>query len=103
MKSLYAVLFGAALGAASVFIHASAPPFGLILSIAATFIGIWSIGRMWGRRSLKVIAGFIWTLIVVRAGLPGASHEYLIEASSIGISLINLGFILLLIAILLPN
>ena len=103
MKFFYSIFLGAALGAVSIFIHASVPPFGLILSLAATGTGIWSIGRMWGRRSLKVLASIIWTLVVVRAGLPGASNEYLIEASAVGISLINIGFLFLLIAILLPN
>ena len=102
MKFIYAVFIGAALGAASVFIHASVPPFGLMLSIVATGTGIWSIGRKWGRRSLKVVASLIWTAVVLRAGFPGASDEYLIEASTVGTSLINVGFLALIVAILLP-
>lgn len=103
MRFFYSIFLGAALGAASIFIHASVPPFGLIMSLVATGTGIWSIGRMWGRRSLKVLASFIWTLVVLRAGFPGASDEYLIEASTVGTSLINIGFLVLLIAILLPS
>ena len=103
MKLLYAVFFGAALGVASIFIHDSLPPFGLILSLAATGTGIWCIGRKWGRRSLKVIASFIWILVVLRAGYPGASDEYLIASSAVGIALMNIGFLVLVIAILLPN
>jgi len=103
VKFFYSVIIGAALGAASVFIHASAPPFGLMLSIAATGTGIWSIGRMWGRRSLKVVGSLIWIAIVLRAGFPGASDEYLIEASAVGTSLINVGFLALVVAILLPT
>ncbi|CAB5103282.1 MAG: hypothetical protein F2954_00370 [Actinobacteria bacterium] len=102
MKFIYSLFIGAALGAASVFIHASVPPFGLMLSIVATGTGIWSIGRMWGRRSLKVVASLIWTAVVLRAGFPGASDEYLIEASAVGTSLINVGFLTLIIATLLP-
>lgn len=103
MKLIYSIFIGAALGAASVFIHSSVPPLGLMLSIAATYTGIWSIGRMWGRRSLKVVASVIWTAVVLRAGFPGASDEYLIEASTVGTSLINVGFLALLLAILLPT
>lgn len=103
MKFFYSVIIGAALGAASVFIHSSVPPFGLMLSIVATGTGIWSIGRMWGRRSLKVVASLICTAIVLRAGFPGASDEYLIEASAVGTSLINVGFLALVVAILLPS
>jgi len=103
VKFFYSIFLGTALGAASIFIHASVPPVGLILSLVATGTGIWSIGRIWGRRSLKVLASFIWTLIVLRAGFAGASNEYLIEASTVGISLINIGFLVLLTAIILPN
>ena len=103
MKFFYSIFLGAALGTASIFIHASLPPIGLILSLAATGTGIWSIGRKWGRRSLKVIASFIWTLVVLRAGFPGFSDEYLIGSSAVGIALMNLGFLVLVIAILLPN
>lgn len=103
MKFFYSIFFGAALGASSIFIHASAPPFGLILSLVATGTGIWCIGRKWGRRSLKVIASFIWILVVLRAGYPGASDEYLIASSAVGIALMNIGFLVLVTAILLPN
>ena len=87
----------------SIFIHASAPPFGLILSLVATGTGIWCIGRKWGRRSLKVIASFMWILVVLRAVYPGASNEYLIASSAVGIALMNIGFLVLVTAILLPN
>ena len=103
MKFFYSIFLGAALGAASIFLHASVPPIGLIFSLAATGTGIWCIGRKWGRRSLKVIASFIWTVVVVRAGLPGSSDEYLIGSSAVGLALINIGFLVILIAILLPN
>jgi len=39
---------------------------------------------------------------VLRAGFPGINEEYLIEGTAIGISLINMGFLALVIAILLP-
>jgi hypothetical protein len=39
---------------------------------------------------------------VLRAGFPGINEEYLIEGSAVGISLINMGFLALVIAILLP-
>jgi hypothetical protein len=102
MRFIYSLFFGAALGAGSVFLHASLPPFGLILSLAATCAGIWSIGRMWGGRNFRIIASLAWTAVVLRAGFPGASDEYLIEGSSIGVSLINGGFLILILAVLLP-
>jgi hypothetical protein len=48
------------------------------------------------------LAAVAWTFVVLRAGIPGINEEYLIEGSSVGISLINMGFLALVIAILLP-
>jgi len=102
MRKLYAIVIGAGLGAGSAFLHSSLVPFGLIFVLLATLIGIWSIGRLWGGRTLKILAAVAWTFVVLRAGFPGINEEYLIEGSSVGISLINLGFLTLIIAILLP-
>ena len=102
MPFIYAVIFGGGLGVGSVFLHSSLPPFGLLLSFTATCAGIWSIGRMWGGRKLRIIASCVWMAVVLRAGFPGASDEFLIEGTAIGISLINGGFLILLLAILLP-
>jgi len=102
MRKLYAIVIGAGLGTGSVFLHSSLVPFGLIFVLLATLIGIWSIGRIWGGRTLKILAAVAWTFVVLRAGFPGINEEYLIEGSSVGISLINMGFLALIIAILLP-
>jgi hypothetical protein len=102
MRKLYAIILGAGLGAGSVFLHSSLVPFGLIFVLLATLVGIWSIGRLWGGRALKILAAVAWTFVVLRAGIPGINEEYLIEGSSVGISLINMGFLALVIAILLP-
>lgn len=102
MRNLYSLIFGAALGASSVFIYSLYPPVGLLLSITASGLGIWAIGRMWGRRSYKFLAAAMWGIIVLRAGFPGVNEEYLIQGNSIGVSLINFGFIAVVIAILAP-
>lgn len=103
MRKLYAIVIGAGLGAGSVFLHSSLVPFGLIFVLLATLVGIWSIGRLWGGRTLKILAAAAWIFVVLRAGFPGINDEYLIEGSSVGISLINLGFLALVMAILLPD
>ena len=102
MRKIYAIVMGAGLGAGSVFLHASLVPFGLIFVLLATLVGIWSIGRMWGGRTLKILAAAAWTFVVLRAGFPGVNQEYLIEGSAIGISLINIGFLVLVVGVLLP-
>lgn len=102
MRKIYAIAIGAGLGAGSVFLHASLAPFGLIFVLLSTLVGIWSIGRMWSGRTLKILAAVAWIFIVLRAGFPGVNQEYLIEGTAVGISLINMGFLTLVIAILLP-
>ena len=102
MRYLYSLLLGLALGASSVFIYSFYPPVGLILSIAATCIGIWAAGRLWGKRIYRFIAAAAWGFVILRAGFPGVNEEYLIQGDSIGVSLINFGFIAIVIAILTP-
>lgn len=102
MRYLFSLLLGLALGASSVFIYSFLPPVGLILSIAATCIGVWAAGRMWGKRIYRFIAAAAWGFVILRAGFPGVNEEYLIQGDSIGISLINFGFIAVVIAILTP-
>jgi hypothetical protein len=102
VRYLYSVAIGAGLGAGSVFLHASLVPIGLVFVLLATVAGIWSIGRMWGGVTLRIVASIAWTIVVLRAGFPGINNEYLIEGTAIGISLINVGFLALVLAILLP-
>ena len=102
MRYLYSLLLGLALGASSVFIYSFLPPVGLILSIASTCIGIWAAGRLWGKRIYRFIAAAAWGFVILRAGFPGVNEEYLIQGDSIGMSLINFGFIAVVIAILTP-
>jgi hypothetical protein len=102
MRYLYSLVLGLALGASSVFIYSTYPPFGLIFSIVASCAGIWAAGRMWGRRSYRFIAAAAWGFVILRAGFPGVNNEYLIQGNSTGISLINFGFIAVVIAILTP-
>ena len=102
MKAIYSLFFGAALGASAIFIHSFYPPVGLVLSLIATGMGIWATGRMWGKRSYKFIAAIAWALVVLRAGFPGVNEEYLVQGDAIGVSLINFGFIAIVVAIITP-
>jgi hypothetical protein len=102
MKAIYSLIFGAALGASSIFIYSFYPPVGLIVSLLATGVGIWAAGRLWGKRSYKFFASIVWALVVLRAGFPGLNEEYLIQGNAIGESLLNFGFIAIVIAIITP-
>jgi hypothetical protein len=98
MKFIYSLIFGAS----SIFIYSFYPPVGLIVSLFATGIGIWATGRLWGKRSYKFIASIAWALVVLRAGFPGLNEEYLVQGDTLGVSLINFGFIAIVIAIVTP-
>jgi hypothetical protein len=102
MRYIYSLIFGASLGAGSVFLYNLYPPFGFALSITATCLGIWAAGRKWGSRSYRFIVGITWALVVLRAGYPGLNEEYLIQGDSLGLLLINIGFIAMIISILTP-
>ena len=102
MRYLFSLLLGLALGASSVFIYSLYPPLGLVFSIAATSLGIWVAGRFWGKRIYRFMAAVGWGFVVLRAGFPGINEEYLIQGNSTGVSLINFGFIAVVIAILSP-
>jgi hypothetical protein len=102
MRGFYSLLFGAALGASSIFVYSFYPPVGLILSLLATGVGIWATGRLWGKRAYKFIASIAWALVVLRASFPGVNEEYLVQGDMLGVSLINFGFIALIIGIVTP-
>lgn len=102
MKAIYSLLLGAALGASSIFIYSFYPPVGLIVSLFATGLGIWATGRLWGKHSYKFFASIAWALVVLRAGFPGLNEEYLVQGGTLGVSLINFGFIAIIIAIVTP-
>lgn len=102
MKYLYSVFLGAALGASSVFLYSFYSPIGVIFTVMASAMGVWTAGRLWGKRVYKFIAAALWGIVVLRAGFPGINDEYLIQGNSTGISLINFGFIAIVIAILAP-
>jgi hypothetical protein len=102
MKYLYSILLGLALGASSVFVHSLYPPFGLLLSIAGTSFGVWASGRQWGGRTYRFIVALVWGFVVLRAGFPGLNDEYLVQGDGLGTSLLNIGFIAIVIAIMMP-
>jgi hypothetical protein len=45
---------------------------------------------------------FVWGFVVLRAGFPGLNDEYLIQGDGLGTSLLNIGFIAIVIAIIMP-
>jgi len=102
MKLIYAVVFGALLGASATLLHLLLFPLGLILGLAATVVGIWAIGRTWRLRKYKVLAAGAWLVVVVQGATLGVGGELLIQGDLAGSLLILLGTSALVLAILLP-
>ena len=99
MRVIYSIIIGALLALGSILLHLVLPPFGCLFALVSSMVGVWAIGRTWGRRYLKVIAGFVWVIIVLRGGTPGLSNEILIQGDAIGSALINIGFIAIFAAV----
>lgn len=99
MLVITALFFGLSSGLASILLHQTLPPFGLILGILLTYFSIWYVGRYSGKRIYKVIASCAWIVIVMRAGTFGVGQELLIQGDSVGAGLMVLGLIALALGI----
>jgi hypothetical protein len=102
MKLIYAVIVGSLLGASATLLHLLLFPFGLILVLIATVIGIWAIGRSWRSHKYQVIAAIAWLLVVVQGATLGVGGELLIQGDLAGSLLLILGTFSLVLAIFLP-
>jgi hypothetical protein len=102
MKFIYAELVGALLGASATLLHLLLFPLGLILSLVATVVGIWAIGRAGRLRKFKVVAAAAWLAVVVQGATLGVGGELLIQGDLAGSLLILLGTFSLVLAVFLP-
>ena len=100
MKFLFSLLFGAAVAVSATLIHQTLPPLGVAVGIAATYAGIWYIGRRYGKRRYKFFALLGWLIIISRAGSFGEGNELLIQGDNPGSALLMVGFLIGLVAIL---
>lgn len=99
MKLIASLLWGVVLGTAAIFLHSSYSPFGLALALSGTGIGVWMIGRAWGKRYFKVLSMIGWFVIVLRASTLGVGGELLVQGNWEGNALVVGGLITLLIAV----
>jgi hypothetical protein len=102
MKLLGALFVGVATGAAALFLHHFAPPFGITIAVIGTFAAVWSVGRSFGKRSYKLIAALSWMAIFWRGALLGVGNEIFIQGDRLGNIYLLTSFAALLIAIALP-
>lgn len=99
MKLIGSLAYGAILGAAAVLLHNAYQPWGLVLSLVGTGVGIWLIGRAWGLRRYKFFAALTWAAVILRAGTLGVGNELLILGNMTGNALVVGGLITLFIAV----
>ena len=100
MKWIASLFAGTVLGTASVLLHAAKVPFGLTLSLIGTGTGIWIIGRQFGKRLFKILAGVGWVAIVLNAAAPGVGDELLVQGNFAGSGLVLGGIVVLVMTIL---
>ena len=98
MKVLSALFFGISSGLASILLHQSVPPAGLILGLTLSYFSIWYVGRYTGKRIYKILAACAWLVIALRAGTFGVGRELLIQGDSLGAALMILGLMTVALA-----
>jgi hypothetical protein len=100
MNFLFSLFFGAAIAVSATLIHQTLPPVGVALGIIATYLGIWYIGRRYGKRRYMFFALAAWLIVISRAGSFGAGNELLIQGDNPGSALLMIGFIAGVLALL---
>jgi hypothetical protein len=100
MKFLFSILFGAAVAVSATLIHQTLPPLGVTVGIFATYLGIWYVGRRYGKRRYKAYSLIAWFLVIGKAGSFGAGNELLIQGDNAGSALLTIGFIAGVVAVL---
>ena len=99
MKLIASFLWGAVLGTAAIFLHGAYAPVGLLLALVGSAVGVWMIGRSWGKRYFKLLSMIGWFAIVIRASTLGVGGELLVQGNWAGNALVVGGLISLLIAV----
>jgi hypothetical protein len=102
MKFFFALVVGVASGTAAIFLHHFAPPFGIAIAIAGTFVAIWSLGRTFGKRFYKFVAATSWIAIFWRGASLGVGNELFIQGDRLGNYFLLTSVIALILAIALP-
>jgi len=100
MRALVSLLFGAVVALGATLIHATQPPVGVIIALIGSYMCIRWVGRYFGKKRYKLIALFGWFMVIIRAGTFGVGQELLIQGDNSGTTLLFIGFILGIIAVL---
>lgn len=93
MSFAIAIFFGLSSGAAAILLHQSLMPLGVIFGVLLSYFSIWYVGRCTGKRIFKLLAAFIWALVILRAGTYGVGRELLLQGDNAGAVLLVLGLV----------
>ena len=94
LKALGSILLGALISFVGVVLHNSFHPFGILLALLTTAVGIGFVGQFFGARKFKIIAATAWLLVALRAGSYGLSRELLIISNVYGNVFLLGGFLI---------
>jgi len=94
LKALGALILGALISFVGVVLHNSIHPFGILLALLTTAVGISFTGQLFGARKFKIIAATAWLLVALRAGSYGLSQEILIISNIYGNAFLLGGFLI---------
>jgi hypothetical protein len=95
-----AIFVGLLLGVIAVLFHNSYSPFGLIIALLESAVGIYYFVRFSSNRVLHFIALASWISIIYNAGSFGVSDEILIEGNINGFLLLIGGLALNFVALI---
>lgn len=94
LSALGAFIFGGLISFIGVVLHNSIQPFGILLALITTAVGISFAGQVFGARKFKFIAVIAWLVVALRAGSYGLSHEILIISNLYGNTFLFGGFLI---------
>lgn len=94
LKALGALSLGTLISFVGIVLHNSIHPFGILLALLTTAVGIGFVGQLFGARRFKIIAATAWLLVALRAGSYGLSQELLIISNVYGNVFLLGGFLI---------
>ena len=100
LSAIGALFYGAVIGFIGVILHNSFEPFGILLALLTTAVGINFAGQLFGAQKYKLLAALAWLAVALRAGTYGASDEILIISNLYGNIFLLGGLLVALITVL---
>ncbi len=98
LRHLACFVVGAAVGLASLLVHRSVAPLGLVLALATTFaVPWWLLGSARPRTAASYAVGWLVVLALVVGGRP--EGDFVLAGDLEGYAMLGAGFLLLVVGI----